>query len=168
MKGALFRILQVLLITIFITILIGVGTIAFADKASAGTRPPAPDFFLFDLKISPEEADIGQVVTISATLMNRGDLAGSIRLVLMINGVEEATQDYTVDILERKAVSFTTSKNTAGRYSVELYDLTGSFSVREKAATPTIPIVIGIIGALILAALVIFFYRKKFVKKTIG
>jgi len=128
--------------------LIGVGTFAISQDVEAGTAPTAPFFFFGDLTISPTEVDIGQIVTISITVRNTGDMAGSHEVTLKIDGVVEATKKVTLEISASEKVTFTISKDVAGTYSVAAgghiegltsHDLTGSFTVWEVLPTTTTP-----------------------------
>jgi len=115
--------------------LIGVGTFAISQDVEAGTREPGPEFVFSDLVISPTEASIGQIITISVTVTNMED-PGSQEVTLTINGVVEATKDVTLGRFENVEVTFTTSKDVPGTYSVEIDGIIGSFTVRAVTAEP--------------------------------
>ncbi|MDO9580697.1 MAG: CARDB domain-containing protein, partial [Bacteroidales bacterium] len=96
----------------------------------AAAAPAA--FSISSLTISPSEVYVGEAVTISFSVANTGGQSGSYTVTLKINGVVEATKEVTVAAGKSESVSFTTSKNVAGTYSVDVNGLTGSFIVKEK------------------------------------
>jgi len=132
--------------------------------------PPAfAAFAISTLLIIPTEVDIGETVNVIILLANTGGQSGSYEVTLKINGVIEATKSVTVDPGTSKPISFTTIKNTAGTYSVEVEALTGSFTVKEKPVAPPPPpakpiswwLIGGIIAAVVAIAFAIFFLRRR-------
>jgi hypothetical protein len=97
-------------------------------------------FEVSDLKISPTSADIAEKVTISATVANTGDLAGSYEVVFKINGKPASFKKVSVAGGASEEVSFTTVQGQAGSYSVSIDGLSGTYTVK---AVPTAPVVIG-------------------------
>ena len=138
---------------------------------------PAPAAFsLSDLKVSPAKAEIGSTITISALVENTGEKEGTCRVTLKIDGVVEATKEVTVGAGESETVTFTTSKNVAGSYSVDVNGLSGSFTVKEKPApaTPPVPpvkapiwpLIGGIIAGVVVLGLLTFFLVRRRVQLT--
>ena len=144
-----------------------------AFSALAYTRPAA--FITTGLSISPTEVDINESVTISVSVTNTGDLAGSYEVTLKINNVEEASKEVTVNGGTSEKVTFTTVKDVAKTYSVDVNGLSGSFTVKEKAAPPppapppappppipppapvvNWPLIWGIIGGVVAVGVIIF------------
>jgi hypothetical protein len=104
----------------------------------AETRPAA--FTASDLAVSPAKVDIGESVTIRVLLTNTGDLTGGYQLILKINNVGEATEDVTLAGGDSQTVTFTTTKDIAGSYSVNVDGMSGIFMVKPPPApapTPT-------------------------------
>ena len=101
----------------------------------AYTRPAA--FTSSALAISPTEVNIGESVSISATVTNTGDLAGSYEVTLRINDAVIATKEVTLAGLASQKVTFTTTRDAAGSYAVSVDGLSGTFTV--KAAPPPAP-----------------------------
>lgn len=100
---------------------------------------PATAFTSSDLSISPSEVQIGETINISAQVTNTSNCPGSYTVTLKINGVEEATEDIILNGGASKVVTFTTAKDVAGSYSVDVSGLSGSFTVKEEVAPPTGP-----------------------------
>ena len=85
------------------------------------------------LSIHPTEVTFGEEVTISMTLINTGDVEESYEVVLKIDGVVEDTKEVIIGPGSSQTITFTTFRNTAGTYTVNAGDLSGSFVVRERA-----------------------------------
>ncbi|MFC2002468.1 CARDB domain-containing protein, partial [Chloroflexota bacterium] len=91
------------------------------------------------LIIDPTEVYPGEVVTISATIANSGDFAGSYTVRLDVNNVVTRFSYLSLDGGESEVVTFTTEGETAGTYIVTVNGLTGSFVVKALPATTPVP-----------------------------
>ncbi len=91
------------------------------------------EFTLSDLVISPSEVDVAEMVDISASITNTGDLGGDYKAVLKINGKTVSTKTVTLDGGASGTVTFTTVRGSAGTYTVDVNGQTGTFTVRERA-----------------------------------
>jgi hypothetical protein len=100
---------------------------------------PAAAFSSSDLDISPNEVNIAETVTISVLITNTGNASGSSEVTLKISGVVEATKELTLEAGASEHVSFTTAKEVAGSYSVEVSGLSGSFLVQKGSVASTPP-----------------------------
>ncbi len=98
---------------------------------------PVAEFTASDLSISPSEVGVGEEVTISVLVTNSGDLSGTYELILRIDDAVVATEDVTLDAGGSQTVTFTTSKDVAGTYSVKVGGLVGILSVKGPAAFAT-------------------------------
>lgn len=104
-----------------------------------GAPLPRPAIFSVNrLEISPAEAEIGSTLTISILVGNTGGKKGTCQVTLIINGEVEESKDVVVDAGTSTTVTFTTSRDSPGTYSVEVNGLVGSFRVEAKS-TPTPP-----------------------------
>jgi len=156
------------------------GNVAVSDEDTFKTLGEAPDaiFTTRDLSISPTEVNIGETVTITLSVTNTGTATGSYKVTLKVKGVVEATREVTLDAVASKEVTFTTSKDKAATYSVDVNGLSGSFKVKEKVvpapapaqepepappAKPPVnwPVVGGIIGGVIVVGLAILFLVRR-------
>ena len=149
---------------------------------SAATLPA--DFTISSLTVSPAEAAPGETVTISILIANIGGQSSNYQVTLKIDGAVEAIGSATVAAGATKQVSFTSVKNVAGTYSVDVNGLTGSFMVKEAlqatpapsmppappappsppapAKAPTNwPVLGGIIAGVVVVALLIFFLARR-------
>jgi len=86
-------------------------------------------FVASDLSISSAKVDIGDTVTISLQVTNTGDLTGNYTVILKIDGVDIATEEVTLSGGDSQTVTFTTVKNVAGTYTIEVNGLSGTFKV---------------------------------------
>jgi len=135
--------------------------------------PPPPEPAAFtpgSPSVSPTEVDIGEAVGISISVANTGGQAGSYTVTLKINDVVEETREVTVAAGASETVTFTTSGDEAGTYSVDVNGLTGSFTVKEAAAPPppppekpvNWPVILGIIAAVVaIAAIALVLLRHR-------
>ncbi len=92
-------------------------------------RVPSPEFEVTNLTITPAEVEVGNPVTVSCNVRNKGDAGGTYTLTLKINGITEATRDVTLAAGATETVSFTIIENTVQTYNVEVDGLTGAFTV---------------------------------------
>jgi hypothetical protein len=135
---------------------------------------PAPAAFsLSGLEVSSAEVEVGSPVTISAVVENTGGERGTCEVTLKINGEVEETKEVALDPGASERVSFTTSMDVAGSYSVDVNELTGSFEVKALPELPSEeapeakssinwPMIGGIIAAgIVVAGLLIFFLVRR-------
>ncbi|MBM2824374.1 MAG: Ig domain protein group 2 domain protein, partial [Dehalococcoidales bacterium] len=98
----------------------------------AYNRPAS--FTVSGLSISPTELAAKDTVTISVTAKNSGDLTGSYSVTLKINGAVVETKEISLAGGVSATVSFTTTRDADGTYSVDVNGLTGTFVVKAGAA----------------------------------
>ena len=92
---------------------------------------PVPAAFTpSSLSIFPLEANIGETVSISVLVTNTGEQEASYIVTLKINEMIEETREITL-AGGSETVTFTTAKDEAGTYSVDVNSLRGSFIVKE-------------------------------------
>jgi len=152
------------------------GNLAVSDVYAFATLPGAAIFTASKLSISPGEVYIGGSVTISIVVTNTGNASGSYTVTLKVNGAVEATKGVTLNAGASGEVAFTTAKDVAGTYSVDIDGLKGSFAVREKPAPPeeippeevppvkapiNWPLIGGIIGGVVVVGLGVFFWMRR-------
>lgn len=115
-------------------------------------------FTISALAISPAKVNIGEDITISALVTNTGDLTGTYEVTLKIDNVVVATESVTLAGGASEKVTFTTSKDVAGTYAVNLNGLSGTFVVK---AGLNWPVVGGIIGGVVVVGLGVFFWMRR-------
>ncbi|MBM2824375.1 MAG: hypothetical protein HW402_39 [Dehalococcoidales bacterium] len=100
----------------------------------AYTRPAA--FTVTDMALSPLEVDPVKTVTASVLVKNTGDLPGSYKVALKINGAQVDTKEVTLAGGASETVSFTVVRDVVGTYSVEIGGQAGKFVVRAQSVPP--------------------------------
>ena len=100
------------------------------------TAPAA--FTASNLTISPSEVDATEMVTISVSVINTGELAGEFKATLKINGALVSTEKVTLNSGATRAVTFTTMQGAPGTYTVDVNGLTGQFTVKTVTREPII------------------------------
>ena len=130
----------------------GTFTVVAPPAPPAPPPPPAPAAFTASaLTISPTEVDVGATVTISIQVANTGDVTGSYEVTLKVDNVVVATKDVTLAGGASQKVTFTTAKDMAGTYTVNVDGLSGTFAVKP----PITPINWWLIGGIIAACVII-------------
>ena len=133
--------------------------------------PPVPaTFSVSNLSIQPAEVQPNDVVNITLSVANTGGTEGSYSVALKINGVKEAEKSVTIAPGSSQSVSFSVTKEEAGSYSVNVNGLSGSFTVIALASQPAAPpeakppiswTLIGIIAAVVVVGLLVFFLTRR-------
>ncbi len=98
----------------------------------AHTSPAS--FTVSQLSVSPVTVNVGQQVSISAVVTNTGDLESTYTVILNVQDATAGSEQVTLAGGASQTVTFTTSKSTAGTYSVSIDGQSGSFTVRESLA----------------------------------
>ncbi len=119
---------------------------------TVSATPPAK-FTLSNLRIEPSSVEVKKTVTISAKLENTGGKIGAYTVVLSINGRKVDERTVTLIGGESTTVTFTTSNDQAGTYSVTLGDLSGTYTVSEVS-----PILLIGAGALVIVAIAVVLF----------
>jgi hypothetical protein len=103
------------------------------------TETPAPSpaaFSLGSLAVSPNEIAPGGTVTISVSVANTGGETGTYIVTLKIDDVVEASKEVSIDAGASQEVTFTTVRDVAKTYSVDVNGLSGTFVVKEETPAP--------------------------------
>ena len=103
------------------------------------TETPAPEpaaFSLSSLTILPNEVAPGGAVTISVNVANTGEETGTYIVTLKIDDVVEASKEVSIDTGASQEVTFTTARDVAKTYSVDVNGLSGTFVVKEETSAP--------------------------------
>ena len=107
------------------------------------------------LNVNPGQASADQPVIISTNVVNTGDQAGSLDVVLRINGQTEQTRLVSVGPKATQPVRFTVSRTQPGTYAVNIFDQEGSFTVSGDSTPGSKPVNSGVIVVLALMVLVL-------------
>jgi len=124
-------------------------------------------FEVDDLTIDPISVDLGGTLTISVEVTNTGAKSGTHTVALMIDGEVEDEKTVTLSPDESETVSFEVSASQLGTFSVEVDDLSGSYTVTEPKEEPTFWERIpgfpfeSIVFSMVLAVLVLWLIRRQ-------
>jgi hypothetical protein len=100
--------------------------------------PPASTAFTTTgLSISPAEAEVGETVSISVRVTNQGSISGSHTITLKVDNIVVETKQLTLAGGASGVVTFTTTRDVAGSYSVDINGLTGTFTVQTAVVPPS-------------------------------
>ena len=131
MWARLFRLLAIVLVSVFLGYLIGINSMQ--PEAATPPSPPASGFLVENLSIQPAEVQPNEMVTVTVSVANTHDTWGIYSLVLEINGVKEAEKQATVDAGGSQDVTFSVTRGEPGRYSVFINGLSGRFTVASDS-----------------------------------
>jgi uncharacterized membrane protein len=95
--------------------------------------PPA-DFQTSDLNVTPREVEAGEVLTVSVKITNVGGQTGSYTLPLIINQTTEDTKTLTLEKGASTTTEFKVTKQTPGKYNIEIAGLIDEFTVTEASS----------------------------------
>jgi hypothetical protein len=117
------------------------------------------------LSVNPQQTAAGQPVTIVTNVVNTGDAAGNLNVVLKINGQAEQTRMISTGPQATQPVKFTVTKAEPGTYSVDVGGQKGSFTVLDEytgtsSASPVIGLIAALITAFLITVAVMLFRRR--------
>lgn len=96
--------------------------------------PPVPDFFVKNLNCKPQKALPGETVRVSFNLVNRGMGKGTYPLKLFVEDKLVEEKEVTLGRKNQKFVTFRTSKEELGSYTVKVDELTQTFHVQDSVS----------------------------------
>ncbi|PGF14376.1 hypothetical protein CP556_21515 [Natrinema sp. CBA1119] len=92
-------------------------------QATITAEPAAQPDISVDYDVDSETVEVGENVTVTATVTNAGDAAGSADVTFNADGTEVENQSVDVDANNSTTVEFTTSFDSAGSHNVSINDL---------------------------------------------
>ena len=121
-------------------------------------------FTIGALTISPTKVYIGESVVISVVVTNTGDLTGSYEVTLKVDNILSEVKEVTLAGGTRQTVIFTTDKDITGTYTVNVNDLSGTFTVMTFEVTPPtgldwwVWLIVGVTAVLAIGLLLYFLW----------
>lgn len=110
-------------------------------KAKSSIEIPKSSFSINDLNVEPLKTGVGEVVSISCTVKNDGDIIGEYNAELKID--DEIVEQQTIIIFggKKQVIRFNHAFSELKKYSIQIGDLKNSVSVfaKKEASTPSIP-----------------------------
>jgi len=126
---------------------------------------PIMDVTYSDLYIYPLQVTAGYEVTISTVVTNNGSSEENHNANLIINDKVVSTQTICLQPAESSTITFTTTQNITGDYSVSIGTVSGSFTVVEPIATQRVTVYWEILIVLILSCVIIIWIIAKVLSK---
>jgi len=130
--------------------------------------PPLPARFeASNLTINPQQAQLGQPVTISLTITNEGAIEGSSELHLIIDGIVRMVKEITLAGKGSETLTFEVSNLAVGKHQVKIAGLTEQFRIVMTTTPLTeggvnwLLIDISVGAALVIGALVLYFITRR-------
>jgi len=114
--------------------LVILATIAIA--VSMSVTPSVADVTVTNVTVSPESVEVGENVTITATVENTGNATEIVPIVFKINGEEVKSVNVTVEANATETVEYVIVEEEAGTYTVTVDSASASFTV-TALPTPT-------------------------------
>jgi len=115
-----------------------IGSFKVETEEGPGPEPPEPAaFILSNLVVSPSTVEPDETVTVSVTVMNVGEEAGSYTVELLIDGSKVDEYTVTLDGGFSETVEFTVTEDTEGTYTASIGELSDSFTVETPTPPPT-------------------------------
>jgi len=112
------------------TYTVSIGELSGSFTVETPSPPPAPaEFVLSNLVVSPTTVEIGEPVSVSVTVTNVGEEAGSYTAELLIDGSKVDEDTVTLVGEASETVEFTGVSGEEGSHTVSVGDLSGSFTV---------------------------------------
>ncbi len=130
----------------------------------------SPSLKVGELSVTPAQIKPGEEVTITVSVANTGGTEGSYPAKLKINGEQEASKNITVAAGSSQTVTFTTTRQAIGDYTVEVNGLSGTFAVAEAAlpggtapspSEANWPLIGGIIGGVVIIGILIVLFKRR-------
>jgi len=121
-------------------------------------------FEFVNLSVSPSLVKPGENVTITTEVNNPSGIERSCTAKLLVDGIEEATQEIILAAGASDTATFMVSRNIAGTYAIEIDGLTGEFTVVAPSPWMLVGGIIGgVLGILAMAVVAVYFmvFRRK-------
>jgi uncharacterized membrane protein len=129
--------------------------------------PPA-EFKINNLKVKPNNVEIGEEVTVSVNLVTIGGTTGSYTLSFIVNQTTADTRTVTLEKEESTTIEFKITKQAPGTYIVEVAGEVSQFTVSDETinggSSNTFPFEYLVVAVAIIISIVIvlyFVFRRK-------
>jgi uncharacterized repeat protein (TIGR01451 family) len=98
------------------------------------SAPPVTSIAVTGLLASPQVATAGDDVTITVSIVNRGNIEFSGGVVLKINDVVDQQKDVTLSVGETRTLAFPVKRSEPGNYRATVDDYSTEFVIKERPA----------------------------------
>jgi hypothetical protein len=104
------------------------------DLLSSFTVLEPANLIITNLSVTPFIAESGQLVTVSADIINSGKAKGNQSLTLKVDDIQMASKDVTVTSEATEKATFTLTASGVGIHDIEVGALSGTFVVAESGS----------------------------------
>ncbi|MCC6018341.1 MAG: ABC transporter substrate-binding protein [Candidatus Verstraetearchaeota archaeon] len=119
-------------------------------------------FELSNLRITPSKAYVGDIVSVTVTIKNKGYIERSQEIQFKVAGKVEDKKTITLAPGQSIDITFTTTKDKAGEYMIEVDGLSGKVTFEERPAVlPAYQTIAGTIIAIAIVAAVVYYVARK-------
>ena len=115
------------------------GNEAISEEDTFATLGTPATFKLSAPSISPGEVITGETITISVVVSNTGDGSGTYEATLKLDDVAVTTKEVTLTGGTSQEITFVTSTDVAGTYTVTVNGQSGTVVVKAPPPTPVPP-----------------------------
>jgi len=140
------------------------GNVLFKPWLNAPVEMRRSVFKVSDLKISPTEAKVGEIVSISVNVTNIRNITEVFTIVLRINGSVKAVRELILPGRRSTKVIFQVIEDKTGTFDVEVDGLMGKFRVKEGRLPRDLYVMISIITLVIAICVGIIIYIRKYLR----
>jgi len=119
-------------------------------------------FELSNLRIAPSKAYVGDMVSVTVTIKNKGYVERSQEIQFKVAGKVEDKKTITLAPGQSIDITFTTMKDKAGEYTIEVDGLSGKIVFEERPAVlPAYQTIAGTIIAIAIVATIVYYVARK-------
>jgi hypothetical protein len=123
--------------------------------------PPAPaEFVLSNLAVSPTTVETGETVTVSVTVTNVGEEAGSHTAELLVDGSKVDEETVTLVGGASETIEFTGVSGDEGTHTVSVGDLSGSFTVEAPPEEPGLNWALYAVAGIVILVIAYVVYKQ--------
>jgi hypothetical protein len=132
----------------FVSLLIGLSVLACS-------QPEPADFKVISAESKPDQIFQGEPVKVTVQIQNTGDMPGTHKFNLLVDGVLDSTKEVTLDPGKLQNLEFKLDNSSVGTHVVSVDNSSSTFSVRARSVTKEVELKYGdkegggtVIGAL--------------------
>ena len=122
-------------VSLGVLVLLAVVTMVLSMSATASEA----DVTVMEVTISPESVEVGENVTITATVENVGNTTENVTVVFKINEEEVKSVNVTVEANATEMVEYVVAEEEAGTYNVTVDGASASFTVTAPTTSTPSP-----------------------------
>jgi len=119
-------------------------------------------FEVTNMRITPSKAYVGDIVAVTVTIKNKGLIERTQEIQFKVAGKIEDKKTITLAPGQSIDLTFTTTKDKAGEYTVEIDGLSGKVTFEERPAVlPAYQTIAGTIISIVVVAVIVYYVARK-------